>query len=197
MPHLRTTTSKPAFAALPILLALSIGLTACGGSSSSTATQAAANVATTPTIATTTSPGASTTSPGESTTGTSSTPSTGASPTGTASTSAPPAPAGTSSTGTAPAGTATTGTAARPSAHIPPLYTTPRAHQAFARFAVCMRKNGIDLPEPNTTGKGPLFDTKGIDTASPQFKAAAKKCRFALFGTAKPNSKTSTGGAGA
>jgi hypothetical protein len=194
MPLLRTMTSK-AFVALSILLAASIGLTACGGSSSSTPTPAAANVTSTPTTTsagpgtagtttapTTGTPTTGTTAPGGASTGTSSTPSTGTAPTGTSSTSTPPA------------GTATTGTTGTPpSAHIPPVYTTPRAHRAFARFAACMRQNGIPLPEPNTTGKGPLFDTKGIDTTSAKFKAAGKKCRFVLFGTAAPNTKTGAG----
>jgi hypothetical protein len=58
--------------------------------------------------------------------------------------------------------------------------------QALAQFAACMRQNGIDLPTANTSGKGPIFDTKGIDTTSPQFKAAAAKCRSVLFPGARP-----------
>jgi hypothetical protein len=39
-----------------------------------------------------------------------------------------------------------------------------------------MRKNGVNLPAPNTSGKGPVFDTKGIDTSGARFKAADAKC---------------------
>jgi hypothetical protein len=39
-----------------------------------------------------------------------------------------------------------------------------------------MRKNGVNLPKPNTSGKGPIFNTKGIDTTSASFKAADAKC---------------------
>jgi hypothetical protein len=48
--------------------------------------------------------------------------------------------------------------------------------QRFAKFASCMRKHGVKLPQPNTSGKGPIFNTKGIDTKSAAFKAADAKC---------------------
>ena len=48
--------------------------------------------------------------------------------------------------------------------------------QRFAKFAACMRKNGVKLPQPNTSGKGPIFNTKGINTTSSAFKAADAKC---------------------
>jgi hypothetical protein len=49
-------------------------------------------------------------------------------------------------------------------------------HRALARFAACMRANGVNVPPPNTSGTGPIFNTKGIDTKSPQFVSAASKC---------------------
>lgn len=49
------------------------------------------------------------------------------------------------------------------------------------RFATCLRQNGVNVGEPNTSGKGPVFDTKGINTGSPQFKAASMKCRSVLL----------------
>lgn len=48
--------------------------------------------------------------------------------------------------------------------------------QRFAKFSACMRKNGVNLPAPNTSGKGPIFNTKGINTKSATFKAADAKC---------------------
>lgn len=57
---------------------------------------------------------------------------------------------------------------------------SPRFQQALGSFASCLRKNGIKVPQPNTSGKGPVFSTKGLDTSSPQFKAATAKCRSAL-----------------
>ena len=58
----------------------------------------------------------------------------------------------------------------------------PRFRQALSLFAACLRKNGVNVPQPNTSGNGPVFSTKGLNTASPQFKAATAKCRPALTG---------------
>jgi hypothetical protein len=46
----------------------------------------------------------------------------------------------------------------------------------YTKFATCMRNNGVNLPAPNTTGNGPVFSTKGIDTTSAAFKSADAKC---------------------
>ena len=64
---------------------------------------------------------------------------------------------------------------------------------ALSKFAACMRENGVNVPAPNTSGKGPIFDTKGIDTASSQFKAAESKCRSDLIGAFR---RGAAGGAG-
>ena len=57
-----------------------------------------------------------------------------------------------------------------------------RFRLALSAFAACLRKNGINVPQPNTSGAGPVFSTKGLNTASPHFKAATAKCRSALVG---------------
>jgi hypothetical protein len=54
------------------------------------------------------------------------------------------------------------------------------AKQALAKFAACMRANGVNVPEPNTSGKGPIFDTKGLDTTGATFRNAERKCRTDL-----------------
>jgi hypothetical protein len=56
------------------------------------------------------------------------------------------------------------------------------ARAGLVKYAACLRQNGINVPAPNTTGKGPVFSTKGIDTSSSKFKAAEKKCQSALKG---------------
>lgn len=56
----------------------------------------------------------------------------------------------------------------------------PAFRKGLARFSACMRQNGVNLPAPNTSGTGPIFDTKSIDTASPKFKAAERKCSSEL-----------------
>jgi hypothetical protein len=55
------------------------------------------------------------------------------------------------------------------------LRTVPRT-QSLKRFVACMRAHGQNLPEPNTSGKGPIFDTKGLDTHSSAFTTAARTC---------------------
>jgi hypothetical protein len=59
-------------------------------------------------------------------------------------------------------------------------FDTAAGRQRYAKFAECMRKNGVKLPAPNTSGNGPIFNTKGIDTNSAAFKAADAKCEKEL-----------------
>jgi hypothetical protein len=61
-------------------------------------------------------------------------------------------------------------------------FSSPAFKAALAKFATCLDQNGVKVPAPNTSGKGPVFDTKGIDTSSAQFKAAEKKCQSDLSG---------------
>ncbi len=61
-------------------------------------------------------------------------------------------------------------------------YDSGRAKTALTAFAACMRENGVKLPTPDTSGKGPVFDTKGIDTGSTQFRNAYAKCAGKLPG---------------
>jgi hypothetical protein len=70
-----------------------------------------------------------------------------------------------------------------------PGFDSPTAQAALTKYAACMRENGVNLPTPNTSGKGPVFNTKGIDTASETFKNAQKKCQSDLkgaFGAGRP-----------
>jgi hypothetical protein len=71
-------------------------------------------------------------------------------------------------------------------------FDSPRFRQALTSFAACLRQNGIDIPTPNTSGKGPIFSTKGIDTASPKFKQAEIKCRPALLAGLRAGSRAGT-----
>ncbi len=56
------------------------------------------------------------------------------------------------------------------------------ARAGLTKYAGCMRENGVNLPTPNTSGKGPVFNTTGINTSSETFKAAQKKCQSDLKG---------------
>lgn len=60
--------------------------------------------------------------------------------------------------------------------------STPQARQALAKFAACLRQNGVEIGAPNTSGKGAIFNTKGINTRAPAFAAAETKCRGDLRG---------------
>lgn len=55
-------------------------------------------------------------------------------------------------------------------------FNSPTFKVALAKFATCMRENGVNIPAPNTSGSGPIFNTKGIATAGTQFKTAETKC---------------------
>jgi hypothetical protein len=62
------------------------------------------------------------------------------------------------------------------------VFTSPAAKQALTKFATCMREHGVNVPTPNTSGKGPIFDIRGLNTNSAAFKAAESKCSGALRG---------------
>jgi hypothetical protein len=66
--------------------------------------------------------------------------------------------------------------------------------KAFAKFTTCMRENGVNLPAANTSGKGPVFNTKGINTSSTAFKSAESKCRSDLGPAAGGGGPPSGGG---
>jgi len=59
--------------------------------------------------------------------------------------------------------------------------SSPAVKGALSQFAACIRKQGVNLPGPNKAGRGPLFNTKGVNTTSVKFKAAELKCRSALL----------------
>ncbi|HTW43045.1 MAG TPA: hypothetical protein VMD79_12090 [Solirubrobacteraceae bacterium] len=79
------------------------------------------------------------------------------------------------------------------------FFNSPAVKQAYAKFASCMRANGVNLPEPNTSGKGPVFNTKGIETSSSTFKSAEAKCRSDLVGAfrVRPGIHAGAGASGA
>jgi hypothetical protein len=72
-------------------------------------------------------------------------------------------------------------------------FDSPTIKAALTKFATCMRQNGVNVAAPNTSGKGPVFDTKNIDTSSAQFKTAEAKCQSDLGGAFKRG--TGAGGA--
>jgi hypothetical protein len=75
-----------------------------------------------------------------------------------------------------PASKPTAPTTARrvPGAHRP---VSPRIRVAIAQFRTCMRQNGVNIPEP---GAKPGSQPRTA-SSTPQFKAAAAKCRGPLI----------------
>jgi hypothetical protein len=67
---------------------------------------------------------------------------------------------------------------------------SPAYRAALAQYATCLRQNGVNVPAPNTSGAGPVFDTKGIDTKSAQFEAARQKCQSILAAAFRRTSGT-------
>jgi hypothetical protein len=63
----------------------------------------------------------------------------------------------------------------------------PAYRQALAKFATCMHENGVNVPAPNTSGNGPIFNTKGLNTTSSQFKTAQTKCSSDLRTAFRPS----------
>jgi hypothetical protein len=63
-----------------------------------------------------------------------------------------------------------------------PRLNNPTFTRALAKYAECLRQNGVNVPVPNTSGKGPVLDTSGVKISSPQFRAASLKCRATLIG---------------
>jgi hypothetical protein len=55
-------------------------------------------------------------------------------------------------------------------------FSSTAVKQELTKFASCMREDGINLPAPNTSGNGPVFNTKGVQTNSARFKTAEGKC---------------------
>lgn len=160
MSNISNVLRRPALGILPVLVLASVGLTACGGSGSASSNPNAAATRTAGASTATSAAGAST-------------------PTATRTAGAPPA---TNATPQAtPTTTASSNRPATPSAahHV----TSPGSgafRSALAKFAACLRHNGVNMPGPNTSGKGPVFSTKGINTKGSQFRTATSKCRGVL-----------------
>jgi hypothetical protein len=75
-------------------------------------------------------------------------------------------------------------------------FNSPAIKAALVKFAACLRANGVNAPEPNTSGTGPIFNTKGLNTSSATFRTAESKCRSDLVGAfrARPGSGGAAGG---
>jgi hypothetical protein len=48
-------------------------------------------------------------------------------------------------------------------------------------FARCVRSHGIKIAEPNLSGHGEIFSSKGINSNSPQYRSALEACEADLL----------------
>jgi hypothetical protein len=48
--------------------------------------------------------------------------------------------------------------------------------KSIKEYVACMGENGVELPEPNLSGEGPVFKESEVDREDPKFKAASAKC---------------------
>jgi hypothetical protein len=73
-------------------------------------------------------------------------------------------------------------------------FNSPERTAALDKFASCMRQHGVNLPAPNTTGTGPVFDTKSINTTSAAFRTAETACSKDLAGAFRRRAGAGGGG---
>jgi ABC-type Fe3+-hydroxamate transport system substrate-binding protein len=66
----------------------------------------------------------------------------------------------------------------------------PAYQRAVNDYVACVRKNGYNLPKPNFTGKGPVFNASQTNRNDPKFKAASAKCQQ-LLNSGQPHTTTS------
>jgi hypothetical protein len=205
MPHANTRNRKPALAAVVVLLLACLGLAACGSSSSST-TSTSANAASTGNASGTSSTGSTSTTPGGPGNGRGaarfaamreclekngitlpkrtpgSRPGTGRGFPGAGAGGGPQLPSGVTRAQYEAALKKCGGGSGHFFSGGARRLNNPVFKAALTKYGDCLRENGINLPAPNTSGNGPIFDTKGINTSSSQFKAASVKCRSTLIG---------------
>ncbi|MGH2832466.1 MAG: hypothetical protein ACRDK2_06785 [Solirubrobacteraceae bacterium] len=60
-----------------------------------------------------------------------------------------------------------------------------RLHSLLVRYIACLRQNGVNVPSSDTNGVGSL---KGVNTTTPQFKAARTKCESVILSALKTKS---------
>jgi hypothetical protein len=58
--------------------------------------------------------------------------------------------------------------------------------KSIKEYVACMSENGVELPEPNLSGKGAVFQESEVDREDPKFKAANKKCQSRLGAPSGP-----------
>jgi len=73
-----------------------------------------------------------------------------------------------------------------------PGATSGSFHAAIVKYAACVRQHGYQLPSPNFSGHGPVFNRK-IETNA-KFKTASKACQSLLATGGAPRPPTGSPG---
>jgi hypothetical protein len=59
---------------------------------------------------------------------------------------------------------------------------SPSIKAQMYRDVACLHRHGFDIPPPNFSGQGRVFDVAGIDTNGDKFKTAEEDCHVGLGG---------------
>ncbi len=57
---------------------------------------------------------------------------------------------------------------------------SPEFKKSIRAYVSCVRRNGYDLPDPNLSGDGPVFDSDKVDQNDADFQKASQKCQDRL-----------------
>jgi hypothetical protein len=60
------------------------------------------------------------------------------------------------------------------------LQNNPQLQQSIQAFVSCVRKDGYNMPSPNLSGNGPVFDPAKVNRSDPKFVSASQKCQSLL-----------------
>ena len=52
--------------------------------------------------------------------------------------------------------------------------------KSIQAYVSCVRRNGYDLPDPNLSGDGPVFDSGEVGQNDADFEKASQKCQGRL-----------------
>jgi hypothetical protein len=62
----------------------------------------------------------------------------------------------------------------------PPNVDNSAYRQSITSYVACVRQNGYELPDPNLSGNGPIFDESKVNRDDPKFQSASQKCQHLL-----------------
>jgi len=70
----------------------------------------------------------------------------------------------------------------------------PTLNHTLGKFVTCVRRHGYNLPPPNTTGTGPVFDATKVNRNDPKLLTAARACQALILRRGGGGAGAGTGG---